>query len=128
MYDVNVPLINVECCFICSFEGISKDRIYGVGNYWAHHAMPRPETRGGARHQTENETNQLICDHIKTFTCRASHYGRRGAPGCKYLQSDLSVAKMHWLFLEQNHAQVSYSLYNSVFLLPIQSRIRPSIN
>ena len=66
MYDVNVSLINVKCCFIFSFEGIRKDRIYRVGNYWAHHAMPRPETGVGARHQTENETNQgLICDHIK---------------------------------------------------------------
>ena len=128
MYDVNVSLINVKCCFIFSFEGIHKDRIYRAGNYWAHHAMPRPETGDGARHQTENETNQgLICDHIKTVTCRASNYG--GAPRRKYLQSDLSVAKMHRLFLEQNHAQVCYSLYYSVFFfLTIQSWIWPSIN
>ncbi len=54
-------------------------------------------------------------DHIQTFTCRASHYGRRGAPGRKYLPSDLSVKRMHELFDQQNHDLVSYSLYYTVF-------------
>ncbi len=46
-------------------------------------------------------------DHIQTFTCRASHYGRRGAPGRKYLPSDLSVKRMHELFDQQNHDLVN---------------------
>ena len=54
---------------------------------------------------------QLVMDHIKTFTCRASHYGRRGAPGRKYLPSDLSVK----LFDQQDHDVFSYSLYYTVF-------------
>ena len=45
---------------------------------------------------------QVIGDHIQSFSCRASLYARRGAPGRK--------------FLEQNHRQVSYSLYYSIFM------------
>jgi hypothetical protein len=53
--------------------------------------------------------------NTKSFTCRASHYGRRGAPGRKYLPSDLSVMKMHKMFRQQNHVDTSYALYYSVF-------------
>lgn len=68
-----------------------------------------------AKLQKNEEKKKLVMDHIQTFTCRASHYGRRGAPGRKYLPSDLSVKKMHDLFKQQNHDAVSYSLYYSVF-------------
>ena len=75
------------------------------------------EKRGGARNVQENAAKRkLVTDHIETFTCRASHYARRGAPGRKYLPSDLSVKKMHELFKAQNHEQISYSLYYSVFM------------
>lgn len=63
-----------------------------------------------------NAKKQMIRGHIQSFTCRASHYARRGAPGRKFLPSDLSVSKMHRMFLEQNHHQVSYSLYWSIFV------------
>lgn len=87
-----------------------------MARYYAENAEARPERRGGARKVTENEEKKkLVMDHIQTFTCRASHYGRRGAPGRKYLPSDLSVKKMHDLFKQQNHDAVSYSLYYSVF-------------
>ena len=42
-------------------------------------------------------------------------YARRGAPGRKYLPSDLSIARMYRLFEEQTHDEVSLSLYYSVF-------------
>ncbi len=81
------------------------------------HSMLQPEQNtGGARKVAENEAKkQVVMDHIQTFTCRASHYGRRGAPGRKYLPSDLSVKRMHELFDQQNHDLVSYSLYYTVF-------------
>ncbi|KAK0140926.1 Bifunctional epoxide hydrolase 2 [Merluccius polli] len=80
------------------------------------------QRRGGARHSEEhNRRRQLIVEHIQSFTCRASHYGRRGAPGRKYLPSDLNVLKMHELFEAQSHAQTSYSLYYSVFSKDFQS-------
>lgn len=78
--------------------------------------VARQENRGGARNfEQKPEKRRIIQDHIKSFTCRASHYARRGAPGRKYLPSDLCVRKMHQLFLEQNHIQCSYGLYYSVF-------------
>ncbi len=81
------------------------------------HSMLQPEQNtGGARKVAENEDKeQVVMDHIQTFTCRASHYGRRGAPGRKYLPSDLSVKRMHELFDQQNHDLVRYSLYYTVF-------------
>ncbi|KAL1276037.1 hypothetical protein QQF64_035660 [Cirrhinus molitorella] len=100
----------------CAALGIGKDRVARVARYYAENAEARPERRGGARKVTENEEKKkLVMDHIQTFTCRASHYGRRGAPGRKYLPSDLSVKKMHDLFKQQNHDAVSYSLYYSIF-------------
>lgn len=87
-----------------------------VAKYYALNATARTEHRGGARKVAENEAKkQVVMDHIQTFTCRASHYGRRGAPGRKYLPSDLSVKRMHELFDQQNHDLVSYSLYYTVF-------------
>ncbi|MGL4695157.1 hypothetical protein [Enterococcus larvae] len=71
-----------------------------------------PENRGGARNSSEKAAKrQLVKDHIKTFTCRASHYARRGAPGRKYLPADLNVKKMHELFRRQNDEHITYSLY-----------------
>lgn len=87
-----------------------------VAKYYALNATARPERRGGARKVAENDDKkQLVMDHIQTFTCRASHYGGRGAPGRKYLPSDLSVARMHKLFDQQHHDLVSYSMYYAVF-------------
>ncbi len=66
--------------------GISKDRASRMAKYYALNATARTEHRGGARKVAENESKkQVVMDHIQTFTCRASHYGRRGAPGRKYL-------------------------------------------
>lgn len=96
--------------------GVSKDRVSRVTSYYAKNAAAIPEGRGGARKVPENEAKkQLVIDHIQTFTCCASHYGRRGAPGRKYLPSDLSVKKIHYLFKQQDHEAVSYSLYYFVF-------------
>ncbi len=75
-------------------------------------------TMGGARNVVEHaEKRAAVVAHITTFTCRASHYIRRGTPGRKYLPCDLNVRKMHALFAEQNdvEVQVTYSLYYDVF-------------
>ena len=101
---------------LCCFSGVSKDRVSRVAKYYAQKTTVRPERRGGARKVEENEEKKRhIQAHIQTFKCRASHYGRRGAPGRKYLPCDMNVKKMHELFKSQSHADVSYSLYYSVF-------------
>ena len=87
-----------------------------MARYYAENAAARPESRGGARKVAENKAKkELVMDHVQTFTCRASHYGRRGAPGRKYLPSDISVNNTYELFKSQNHGDVSYSLHYSVF-------------
>ncbi|RXN31117.1 hypothetical protein ROHU_004822 [Labeo rohita] len=110
--------IDTECCnktpfgFIC----VSKDRVSRVVKYFSQHGEARPECRGGTRNVDEKmENRQAVVQHVSSFMCKASHYARRGAPGRIYLPSDMSVTKMHRLFQEQNHRDISYSLYYNVF-------------
>ena len=66
--------------------GVKKDRLCNIAKYWRKNGVPMPERRGGARKSEERTAKrEAVRDHIKTFTCRASHYARRGAPGRKYL-------------------------------------------
>lgn len=84
--------------------------------YFNEHGEARPERRGGTRNADEKmENRQAVMQHVSSFMCKASHYARRGAPGRKYLPSEMSVAKMYELFKEQNHNDISYSLYYNVF-------------
>ncbi|KAA0703634.1 hypothetical protein E1301_Tti015520 [Triplophysa tibetana] len=110
----NVPVC--QASFLSIF-GVKRDRVHGVAKYWLKNGKARPENRGGSRQkQEEAAKRETIHNHIQSFTCRASRYAGRGAPGRQYLPSDLSVAQMHRMFLEQNHQQVSYSLYWSIFV------------
>ena len=96
--------------------GIGKDRCARLVKFYAENGVARPENRGGARRSDVHDAkHQAVINHISSFTCRASHYARRGAPGRKYLPSDLSIARMYRLFEEQTHDEVSLSLYYSVF-------------
>ena len=96
--------------------GIGKDRCARLVKFYAENGVARPENRSGARRSDVHDAKrQAVINHISSFTCRASHYARRGAPGRKYLPSDLSIARMHRLFEEQTHDEVSLSLYYGVF-------------
>ncbi|XP_052427306.1 uncharacterized protein LOC127969418 [Carassius gibelio] len=96
---------------------VKKDRVQSIAKYWLENGKARPEHHGGPREiEAQTAKKDIVRKHIQSFNCRASHYARRGAPGRKFLPSDLSVAKMHQMFLEQNHQQVSYSLYWSIFV------------
>ena len=84
--------------------------------YYSEHKGSRPEQRGGSRNTEQKlAVRKSICNHISKFTCKASHYGRKSAPGKKYLSSDLSIRKMHDLYLKECLFNVSYNLYLSVF-------------
>lgn len=99
-----------------NIAGISKDRVQRIARHWLNHGCARPERRGGAREKPELLLiKNAIRNHISSFTCRASHYARRGEKGRKYLPSDMSVSKMHKMFKVQNNLQVTYSMYYSVF-------------
>ena len=79
----------------------------------ANHSIWRSQVR---ENEELLEKKQKTRDHIQSFSCRTSHYARRGAPGRKFLPGDLSFSQMHRMFLEQNHRQASYSLYYSIFI------------
>ena len=88
-----------------------------MARYWLQHGVSPPENRGGDRRSNATKPQkEKIRQHIETFSCKASHYARRGAPGRKYLPCELSVKKMHEMFEQQNHEQVTYGLYYSVFV------------
>ena len=92
-----------------------------IARHWFEHGTIRPENRGGNRKQGAfAEKKEAVKNHIQSFTCRASHYGRKGAPGRKYLPSDLNIKRMHQLFLEQNNEAVAltvgYHYYYGVFM------------
>ena len=96
---------------------MKKDRLSYVAGYWLQHGISPPERRGGDRRSASSKPQkEAIRKHIEGFQCKARHYARRGAPGRKYLPCDLSVKKMHEMFEDQNHQQVSYGLYYSVFV------------
>lgn len=96
---------------------MSRKTVQAIAKYWLENGKARPENRAGSRENEEQAAKKdMVRKHIQSFNCRASHYARRGAPGRKFLPSDLSVAKMHPMFREQNHQQVSCSLYWSIFV------------
>ena len=75
--------------------GIGKDRCARLVKFYAESGVARLENRGGARRSDVHDAKRQAV-HISSFTCRASYYARRGAPGRKYPISNLS-----------NHADVS---------------------
>ncbi|XP_030609211.1 uncharacterized protein LOC115796879 [Archocentrus centrarchus] len=96
---------------------IKKDRVHGVAKYLLENDKVHLENRGGSRESGAMAAKkEKVRLHIQSFACRASHYIRRGDPGRKFLPSDLNVAVMHRMFLEQNHEQLSYALYRSIFV------------
>ena len=75
--------------------------------YFAEHQEPRPENRGGRPHaDVDEDKRKAMRDHIQTFRCRSSHCSKKDSPGREYLPHELSVAKMHQLFKEQNYVQI----------------------
>ena len=118
-YYLNRVLILFSLFFRSFCPGISRDRVSRVCKYFAEHQEPRPENRGGRRHadvDKDKNKRKAVREHIQTLRCRSSHHSRKDSPGREYLPHALSVAKMHQLFKEQNHVQISYALNYSVFV------------
>ena len=87
-----------------------------IAKHWLSQGCLKNDGRGGSRQTQEQlQVKGEIKTHVQSFMCRASHYVRKDSPGRKYLPSDLNVQKLRAMFKEQNHRQVSYSLYRSIF-------------
>ncbi|XP_065645591.1 uncharacterized protein LOC136076054 [Hydra vulgaris] len=115
--------IKVRVCqaSFCSVLSIKPDRVLRIARHWYKHGTTKPENRGGDRKKIAfSEKKEVIKNHIQSFNCRASRYGRKDAPGRKYLPSDLNVKRMYELFLDKNNAYtvatVGYHYYYGVFM------------
>ena len=82
-----------------------------------------PIEDGRGKHENHKtivkEIRDRVCDHIKLFPARESHYSRSKNKHKKYLDSSLTVAEMHHLFLKANPDLIpndcKYWLYLDIF-------------
>ena len=87
------------------FSKFEKDIIDGRGHHQNHSAVGE-------------DVKEAVRSHIIDFPARESHYSRSKNQYKKYLDSSLTVAKMHRLFLMQHPDLTSlckYSMYSDIF-------------
>lgn len=76
--------------------------------------FPTPDGRGKNMNKSKFDES-IIVDHIMSFHPETSHYRREHAPFRKYLPSDVTITKMHKLFLDQHPTKpCSYDYYRKV--------------
>ncbi|XP_065679122.1 uncharacterized protein LOC136093878 [Hydra vulgaris] len=82
-YFLCCKVIKVRVCqaSFCSVLSIKPDRVLRIARHWYEHGTTRPENKGDRKKVAFSEKKEAIKNHIQSFTCRASHYGRKGAPG-----------------------------------------------
>lgn len=115
-YKVRFGAQETEVCFkaFLSIHGISKWRVRRLQQSLVNTSQAPTDCRG----KHDNRPKQypevvinLVDNHIRSFPARKSHYSLRHNPDKRYLPEDLSVTKMHSLFLEQYHINVPYKIY-----------------
>lgn len=96
--------INVCMLSFCSFHGISVGRVRRLQSLISANILTPKDQRGKHTRNRVRKTPEVIlnvvCDHIASFKSRQSHYSCCDNPNTFYLPEDLSVTKMHKLFLE----------------------------
>lgn len=77
--------------------------------------FPTPDGRGKHANKAKFDES-IVIDHIMSFHPETSHYRREHAPFRKYLPSDVTITKMHKLFLDQQLDKpcCSYDYYRKV--------------
>lgn len=103
---------NVEVCqqFFLTTLGFKPNN-----NTFVHGALnnefPKPDGRGKNLNKCKFDQS-IVIDHIMSFHPETSHYRREHAPLRKYLPSDVTITKMHKLFLEDHPTKpCSYDYY-----------------
>ena len=67
--------------------------------------VPAPDRRGKHNNRplkVSEELHQKVREHILSFPARQSHYSRHDNRGRLYLSPDLSIARMHQMFLAEH--------------------------
>lgn len=98
-----------------SLHGISRKRVERIAKSLNEDGATTPmEDQRGRHHNRPNAVPQDVVDkvhnHISSFRGRESHYSRADNSGRKYLSSELSVKKMHALYLKLHEPDVYKSV------------------
>ena len=64
--------------------------------------LERDKRKHGKHPAVGEDIKDLIREHIRSFPARHSHYSRQDNAGRVYLSPELSIAKLHRMFLEAN--------------------------
>lgn len=102
-----------------SIHGITRGRLRTIQQSLVVHGISPKDKRGkhgNVHNKTPENIKKLIMDHIESFQAQTSHYSYRKNPDRKYLPADLSVSKMHNMFLDLYSINISYFTYYSIFI------------
>lgn len=100
-----------------SLHGITRGRLRTIQSKVISGTIPIDGrgTHDTRPHKVPIELIHLIKLHIKSFKARQSHYSLRDNPNVMYLPEELSVNKMHGLFLHEVRINIPYRVYYNVF-------------
>ena len=103
VYYVSTNSCSVSICKIAFL------RIYSISNGRLARAVKAAQSEGGTphcdqrgRHTPVNKTSDAVIgsikEHIESFPKYTSHYSRKDNPNRHYLSSELTIAKMYYLY------------------------------
>lgn len=119
-YKLRIAGTDIPVCkkaFI-SIHGIGKHRLSRIQQSLVMTGKSPIDQRG--RHgnrptKITNEMKNIVEYHINSFQATKSHYSLRDNPNRRYLSEELSISKMHALFLDNFRLNIPYKAYWSIF-------------
>lgn len=110
--------VPVCCAAFTSLHGVTPWRVRRIQNSLVTTGKSPKDMRGKHTNRPSkapDNVRDLIRSHIASFKARTSHYSIRDNPNRKYLPEDLTIAKMHEMFIENFRLNIPYKLYWTVF-------------
>lgn len=93
----------------CSLYGVGKRRVERIVGYLQEGIPVFKDNRGKHGNRPNKIPDHIITkvdEHIQSFPAQVSHYSRNKNENVRYLSPDLSIRKMHRLYLEKHEAEV----------------------
>ncbi|CAH2093434.1 unnamed protein product [Euphydryas editha] len=110
--------VPVCCKAFLSIFGITKGKLEHLQKSLKITGTAPSDKRGKSNSNKRLDINikNLICNHIKSFKGRSSHYSLNDTIK-EYLPEDLNIKKMYKLYLDANESQnhVCYETYRTIF-------------
>lgn len=119
-YRVRVHDRDIPVCAkaFCSMHGITKNKLIYIKESLKLTGAAPKDKRGkhsAIHRKLDDLTKRFVCDHIKSFKGRQSHYSLKDTKKT-YLPEELTIKKMFNLFKEMHpNAKVSYETYRTIF-------------